>query len=291
VNTDELRGLLSERAARAGAPDGDVLGDVHQTIGTLRRRRTGGLLLAVAAVATGAVLTATTVTGSSSHSSDPVDQPAPAPSRTAGGEAPLLPAAGVALEPGPWSMVPVGEDPGVRVTLDLPAGFESAEWFVSKPDSDVLVDQVLGFWNISAVFRNGCTHQGGAIAVRTPADVADALAEQELTSTTAMRPVTIDGHDGVELELRSDPGLRDYSSCVHGTLDVFRSAGGGGERWFGSPGPMEHYWVVDIDGDAYLLQAGFEPRRGADSRAVERQSAELDEIVESARFELPGSDS
>ena len=291
MNTDELRDLLSEHAREAGAPAPDVLDGVHRTVATLRRRRTGGVLLAVAAAATGVVLTATSVTGSSSHSSGPVDQPGPTPSRTAGGEAPLLPAAGVALAPGPWSMVPVGEDPGVRAVLDLPAGFDSSEWHISRADSDALVDQVIGFWNIAAVFRNGCTHQGGVVPVRTPAEVAEALAAQELTTTTEARQTTVGGHDAVKLELRAEPGLRDYSSCVHGTLDIFRSAGQEGERWFGSPGPVEHYWVVDIDGDAYLLQAGFEPRRGADSRVVERQSAELDEIVESARFELPGSDS
>jgi len=280
VNTDELRGLLSERATRAGAPAGDVLDEVHRTIGTLRRRRTGGVLLAVAAVATGAVLMAGTVTGSSSHSSDPVDQPGPTPSRSVGDGVPLLPAAGVALAPGSWTLLPEGDDPGVQAVVDLPEGYESGQWFIGSASEPF---RAVGLWNVARVFDNGCTHKGGAVRVDTAAEVAAALEAQQLTTTTKPVPVTLGGYEGLAMTLTAPADRPGFASCKFGVLDIFNAAGGNAERYMQSPGAVDHYWILDIDGDAYLFNAYAGPG------ASDAQVGELAEIVESAKITLPAS--
>jgi len=279
VNTDELRGLLAERATDAGAPPAGLTGEVHQTIGTMRRRRTGAVVLGLAAVVSGAVLAVNVVPGSSSRSSDPVDQPDPTPSRTVTkGDAPVMPGAGVVLDPGRWTLLPDGDDPGVRAVVDIPEGYESGEWFVGSATAPF---RAIGLWNIARVFENGCTHEGGAVRVDTAAEVAAALEAQQLTTTTRPVPLTLDGYDGLTMTLTAPSDRPGFSSCKVDRLDIFDTAGGDGSRFMETPGGVDHYWILDIDGNAYLFNAYAAPG------TTDAQVEELAAIVESTRFSVP----
>ena len=69
---------------------------------------------------------------------------------------------------------------------------------------------------VHAVYRHPCRSlQGATPPGASVTDLAQALAGQELTSTTKPTRVTFDGHDGLYLELTMPTDV-DFDSCEEG---------------------------------------------------------------------------
>jgi len=117
--------------------------------------------------------------------------------------------------------------------------------------------------------RNGTTSaQDPGPSVR---DLADALVSQHSTDATRPRPVRVDGHRGVYLELRS-PG--DLSDCTDP-----------GELWVGrgiyGPGQVDRLWIVDVDGHRLVVDASHLPT------SPPQEVAALVRMARTVRFVAP----
>jgi hypothetical protein len=90
--------------------------------------------------------------------------------------------------------------------------------------------------------------------------------------------VTLDGHDGLYLELTA-PDL-EYDDCLEGDVQYWDSAPGG-SRYTDQAHAVDRVWVLDVDGARVVLTiftvAGVSTA----------QANELAAIVESVRFAGP----
>ena len=200
----------------------------------------------------------------------------------------LVPTTVTPLVPGSWGLPAIGSVSAPLAVVDVPGGFFGGGLSVfDKQSSDTALSQdpaaldgprfrSISFWTPIGVYKDPCTDEGGRWHVDTVAGMADALARQRRSSTTRAVPVTIDGHDGLYLELTAPPEL-DIASCKDGVYDVFESDPG--TRWMNTPGMVDHYWIVEDEGKVLMLAAATGPAVSA-SRA-----SELADIVRTTRFE------
>ena len=90
-------------------------------------------------------------------------------------------------------------------------------------------------------------------------------------------PVSLDGHDGLYLELRV-PGRVDFGRCTDGSYMLWEGRPGDAQHPADSPGSVERVWLLDVDGERVVLTAiaaGGVPRT---------RVHELAAMVESVRF-------
>ena len=92
----------------------------------------------------------------------------------------------------------------------------------------------------------------------------------------ASEPVTIDGHDGVTITL-SMPSGTVPSDCPDGGFDLWVSDPGGG-RYLGEPGRYDQLWILDVEGQVLVIQAGL------DSRTSGPRADRILEMIESVEF-------
>ena len=108
------------------------------------------------------------------------------------------------------------------------------------------------------------------------ADLMTSLAAQETAKPEQPRRVTIDGHDGLALEVRVPLDV-EVAACDHdGTLVPWMSPGGSHVTVF--PGWTYRVSAVDVDGERLVVLAAHGPD------ATEAERAELATMVESLRF-------
>lgn len=250
-------------------------------IAALRRRRTrraravvaGGLAVACASVVG--------LVGLSGTSDDPAPTPpVPTPSETVR-DAPgyrSLPGTdhSVPIEPGRYAVPPLGGDLPHAV-VDVPTGYAGNGPWIFAADTNGRTLRALGLWKVIAVYREGC-HDKDLSPTSSPLsveDVADALRHQKRTHTTEPVPVTVDGHQGLYVELTAPTDLR-YRTCQDQTLDVFQTTDGA--RYITTPGLVDHYWILDLDGTPAILQVAAGP--DATPASIENTIT----IAESAQF-------
>ena len=90
----------------------------------------------------------------------------------------------------------------------------------------------------------------------TAEDLAAALAAQKRTTTTKPTPVTMDGHEGLYLELTTPRGF-DYQACGPDGMQIWQ-AGETGGRVLGEP-VTDRYWIIDVDGQRVVISALTSP--------------------------------
>ncbi|KGN30094.1 hypothetical protein N802_10000 [Knoellia sinensis KCTC 19936] len=133
--------------------------------------------------------------------------------------------------------------------------------------------QGLLYWTIAGVHADPCTKSGGLLdAGASVTSLADALARQALTTTTSPQPVSVDGHDGVRLDLVA-PADIDFADCAEGYFDVWVSSLGGG-RYLQAPGQRSTLWILDVDDQRVALEVSTTPGVSPDDVQVLTKMAE-----------------
>ena len=186
-------------------------------------------------------------------------------------------------EAGAYALTARAEFASPLAVIEVPVGWASFGWFALWPlDHDRDPSQRgLQYWGVHAVYAHPCRSLDGA----TPpgdsvADLADALASQDLTSATKPTPVVIDGHQGLYLELTMPTDV-DFDECQEGYFTLWQGSAGDKHHFVQSRGLVERIWILDVDGDRVLVDAVAAPDASPD--VVD----ELAAMVESTRFVEP----
>lgn len=146
------------------------------------------------------------------------------------------------IEPGRWAIRADNSPETPLTVIDVPtAGFNGGgRWIWTNK-------AVIGYWTVDGVHEDPCARSGPApSAGDTVEDLATALDGQKLTTATEAVPVTLDGHDGLYLQV-STPAELDYGTCRDGGLVIFDDAAAWSE-------PMvSRFWILDVDGQRVVL--------------------------------------
>ena len=198
---------------------------------------------------------------------------------TSASPAPRCPAVAIhhdELAPGCWAIKARSVPGSPLAELDLPAGFSGNDAWVwvnaDNPDRWGAITLV----PVGDVYLDPCTRAGTPAKVGpTVEDFAAALADQKVTTATEPVPVSLDGHDGVYLEMSVPPGF-DIGSCRDEAVVLWQGAGT--EDPSADPEHLSRHWVLDVDGQRFVLSVTTAV--DADTQTVER----FTDIVEAATF-------
>jgi hypothetical protein len=179
------------------------------------------------------------------------------------------------LAAGCWAIQARGLPASPLAELDLPAGFTGNDaWVWANADKE---DEwgAITLVSVGPVYPDPCARAGNPSKVGPSVeDFARALAAQKVVTTTTPIPVSLDGHEGVYLEVSVPAGFR-LSSCPGEELILWEA----GEE---SPGLdasfVSRYWVLDVDGQRVVLVVNTKPH------ATDATVARFTRIAESATF-------
>ena len=249
----------------------DVEQELDATYGRARVRkvRRGGVALAaVAAVATAIVWWGDVPT---LRNAEPV-APDPAPR-----SATDMKDHHGALEPGSWSMAMWGESrqtgPLPRAILEVPAGYFSNGGYVVDAGGPGELEQYgeVMVWHVDRVPTDPCRSATTTDVGPTVDDLAQALVQQRGPSTRP-RPVELDGHRGLQLEVSISPDMT-LAQCPDGQYSLWEDL---------EQGPTDivnHLWILDVDGTRLVVVVTEFPDQ------PDGQLQELTAIAESIHFE------
>ena len=167
--------------------------------------------------------------------------------------------------------------------IDVPEGYAGFGFFALWPQDDGSDPpfSALNYWGVHAVYAHPCRSLRGATPPgESVAELAAALADQEATSATKPVPVTLDGHDGLYLELTMPTNVA-FDKCEEGYFALWQGSPGDKHHFIQDPGLVERLWILDVDGDRVVLATQAAP--GAPTDGVN----ELTAMVESVRFVEP----
>ena len=175
------------------------------------------------------------------------------------------------LKPGPWAVPLFAAQPHrlPRAVVDVPPGYGSpGGWVVDRgADGDPENYGDVAFWVVRDVAKEPCN---GTRFVRPAAGVralVGALVAQPGQRTSRPRPVTLDGYDGLYVELTQDGA--DVRGC-HESMSTLWHATSGFGYGFGANGSVIRCWVLDVDGQRIVVTAMTTPHE---------TPAEADEVV------------
>lgn len=183
------------------------------------------------------------------------------------------------LEPGAYG----AEVDGVRFSLDIPPGWASGEFWISKGAGDDPEAPAMVFWPAAFdnVYADPCAH--------TPLEPAPEATAEGLAGAIAAMPgidlvtgpwsVTVGGRpaEHVVFTVREDVGCAPNEFYLWYDDD----SGGptGGYRYADTLGETMRVWIVDLDGRLFWVDSGT--AAGVDTVS----SREVQQIVDSLRFE------
>lgn len=150
----------------------------------------------------------------------------------------------------PWAVVAV---PG-------PGDFSNLEgWTIFHEQGEDAT--ALGYWTVSGVDRDPCEAASPLLEVGTTVDdLVAAFERQRRTRVSQPDPVTLDGYDGVTFTLRMPPGTVP-GECPDDGYELWVSDPGGG-RSIGEPARYDRLWILDVEGQVLVLQAGLDAHEG-----------------------------
>lgn len=217
------------------------------------------------------------ITAQSACSADDEPEAAPTPTDSAESTSPAAdcpPITGdhIRLDPGCWAL----ELPGLPVAqVTLPAGFTGQPGAVWVNDLGAADWGHLGITTTGEVLSDPCTRRAAPPPnSATINDFAEALADQQVTTTTEPIPISLGGHDGLQLTV-STPADFDASRCTEEELVSWQEDTGLGAI---DPEHVVRLWVVDVDGQHVVLT--MNTQTDATRETVEL----LTDIAESATF-------
>jgi hypothetical protein len=194
-------------------------------------------------------------------------------------------------EPGAYALTARGSGTPPLAVLDVPSGYSNFGFFALWPfgsgDEGSAQEQepfrAVQYWTVHGVFAEPCHRKGGAATVIGPSvkALAAALKAQKLTSVSEPRPVSLDGHRGLYLELRVSVDVR-FDDCDDGGyFMLWEGMPADAQHTADSPGTIERLWIVDVDGERIVLAAT------AAAGVTHGLAKELTDMVESVRFVEP----
>ena len=153
------------------------------------------------------------------------------------------------LTPGPYLFSFLTE-PGAtapEALVTVADGFTAgATWFIVPPDGN----QFLGTYVVARVKRDACgTRNGFFDPGPSVKDLADALVAQKSTRSSVPKPVTLDGHQGLYVEMASPSDL-DTCTNDRGLWDG---------RGIYTDGQVDKVWILDVDGQRLVVDASYAP--------------------------------
>jgi len=241
-----------------------------------RRRHARTAVVAAVAAAVAGVAWLAGVPGAD-RADRPVD-PARSPDSSITGATDLVGYRGP-LEPGRYSMAAWGPNGGTtlpRAVLEVPEGYYSnGGWAVDAggPGEIEQLGEVM-VWPVTHVFTDPCDTRPARVGP-TLRDLALALTDQTGTTTTRPRPVTLDGHRGLYLELTTGAT---HAGCTR--LDLWHSAP---DNDYGQDtgGIVHHLWILDVDDTRLVVAVSNYPDQ------TPAQHQELIDIAETIHFSGP----
>jgi len=186
------------------------------------------------------------------------------------------------LEPGRWAVTAAGQHGAPLAVLDLPEGLNGGSEFIwslgGTPEND---GWIFGYYTVGATYPDPCTRAGEKFdpeETKFPDIWIEALEAQRRTITSDAVPVTLGGYHGIYLELTAPKNL-DFNTCREGILTIFETTTKGRNHWIATPGTVERYWLLNVDGERIVLTGAVTPE------TTDSQFEQLTEIVESVQFE------
>ena len=163
-------------------------------------------------------------------------------------------ASGTELTPGLYAMGFASDrtDPPMLV-VDVPAGYTGRGdgYEISAEEGSF---RHFDTWTVAEVATQACGSGDWVDPGPGVEDLAEALAALPVWQSTEPAPVTIDGHEGVVMELNVPADLpAGCSSGPHSWRDFHGSTQGVG------PGKTQRVWIVDVDGQRLMMVAGYFP--------------------------------
>ena len=176
------------------------------------------------------------------------------------------------LEAGRWALRNT-DGPAPLAVFEVPGGFGSGGGILWGEEGYV------GYWVVASVFEDPCAGDDLPVKVGpTVADLAAGLADQEMTTTTDPVPVSVDGHDGLYLELTMPTEL-DFKTCDQDHFFIWQSTATKTRTtaWRATDTSMvDRYWILDVDGRRLVLSTALP--HGADGETVEEHSRMVQEV-------------
>jgi hypothetical protein len=154
------------------------------------------------------------------------------------------------LAPGCWAIQVGGLAGSPLAELDLPAGFSGNDaWVWVNPGKEAEWGAIT-LVPVGDVYADPCIRAGNPPKVGPSVKgFATALADQKVTTATTPVPVSLDGHEGVYLEISVPAGF-DISRCNDEELILWAADP---EEPGAEPGLVSRYWVLDLDGQRVVL--------------------------------------
>jgi len=166
--------------------------------------------------------------------------------------------------PGRWALTAFGDPDAPMPVFNVPAGFQGREsWVWTDEDGPRSFGQV-AYMAVTRVLRNPCDFSTAYRPGRTVENLATALAAQKRTTTTEPVAVTVDGYDGLYLELTTPSQLD--RRCRTGEGVVIFESGNDDDRGL-EPSVTDRYWILDVRGHRVVIAALT--RRHANPETVE----------------------
>ncbi|MGH3345361.1 MAG: hypothetical protein ACRDO4_00130, partial [Nocardioides sp.] len=180
-------------------------------------------------------------------------------------------------QPGAYALTARGATTAPLAVLDVPPGYSNFGFFaLNTAEGPWLAVQ---YWTVDGVFTNPCKMDEDAPhAGTTVNDLAAALAAQELTSASEPVPVSLDGNGGLYLELTAPSDISFEDCGLGGYFGYWEGKPDDAQHTVGTPGTVDHIWILDVDGVRIVLVAIEQPG------LTPAQVGELTDMVESVRF-------
>ena len=160
-----------------------------------------------------------------------------------------------------WSLSLPGYPTAINVVIPAPGwGGEAGNGFITKGDGDppggagIITFADPGYH----VYGDPC--QWSSTRPETPATTVDALvaalAAQSSRDASAPVDVTVDGYSGKSMILHV-PDDVDFADCDEETFASWGVPGEDPARYQQSPGQIDKLWIVDVDGELVIIDAGY----------------------------------
>lgn len=131
----------------------------------------------------------------------------------------------------------------------------------------------LWVWEVESVYAHPCDASAEPVGPSV-ADLAKALAAQQLRASNDPVPVTVGGYDGLYVEL-TVPAHVDANDCPGGVFGLWP---GRLQRYQEIVGQVDMVWIIDVDGQRLVFDAAHDPNASPD------KVAELEKMVTTATF-------
>jgi hypothetical protein len=138
----------------------------------------------------------------------------------------------------------------VQFTFEMPADWGAAQPWVIGPTRDG-PGAGIAFVQVSGLYSDPCLDNVGSPDVEvgsTAAELASALTDQTAYAASATAEFTVDGYDGVRMELQT-PSELDYTTCQGGQFWVWP------EPFYEEDPSRWDLWILDLDGTTAVVLA------------------------------------